>query len=278
MNALSWRVALLGTCAALSCTRPAQAGLVSTYTMPAPVLTVADLAPDDGIAARMDILSVQTTLTADISSPAGTQSDRSTPPPFTAGGAELSSGASTASARTDGALNDLTLQVAAFPEEQYVEAEVSGQQVITFTLTPHSSVDIAGHLSLHGGWQGAQPRAGSSLGWVFVSLIPPDNPWGVSIYRTLRIYGTQPSPADVALDYVLSYSNDSDAVVTMTWTLQSSLENNVSAIPAVPEPRAWAMLLGGMLMYGAGAAGRRKWPARRIRPDDNRARSKRSGA
>jgi hypothetical protein len=268
MNALARRLALLGTCAALVWTPLALAEIVTTYSVPAPVLTVADLTPDDGVAARMDILSVQTTLTADITSSAGTQSDRSTPAPFTAGAAELSRGASTASARTDGTLNDLALQVTAFPEASYMEAEVTGQQVITFTLTPHARVEIAGHLSLRGGWEGAEPGIANSLGWVFTSLVPADDLYGMSIFRSLRIYGTEPSPTELELDYLLSYSNDSDAIVTMTWTLQSSLESQLNAISPVPEPQAWLMMLGGMLLYGAAAVGGRKRPERRAPSSD----------
>lgn len=259
MNALPLRIALLATCAALVWTPLARAQMISTYTVSAPVLTVVDLAPDDGVAAGMDILSVQTTLTAEITSSSSTQSELSTPLPFAAGAADLSRGATSASARTDGTLNHLALQASVFPEDPHIEAEVTGQQIVTFTLTPHARVAISGHLSLQGRWDGTEPRAASSMGYVFASLVPPGDPWGVSINRWLRLSGPQPSPGEAELDYLLSYSNDTDAAVTMTWTLQSSLESHVYAIPTppVPEPQAWTMLLAGMLLYGA--VRRRHW-------------------
>ena len=254
MNALANRIALLSIWAVLAWTPPARAQMVSTYTMPAPVLTVVDLAPGDGVAPGVDIVSVQTTLTADITWPVGGQSDRSTPPPFTAGAAELSSGATTLSARTDGTLNDLMLHVTAFPGEAHMEAKVTGEQVITFTLTPHSRLSLAGHLSLRGGWEGTEHAVARSSGWVFAGLLPPDDPWGISILRSLQIYDTQPAPAQQELDYLLSYSNMLDEIVTLTWTLQSSLEIEVQPLAAVPEVPAWTMMLAGMLLYGAGVA------------------------
>lgn len=216
-------------------------------------LTVADLTPDDGVAAGYDIGPLYTELAAFTLS----ESQSSYPDPYQADHVRVGHGGSYSQASVGSTLGDLAAESAADADlGMFGTIQGFSLQTIWLTLRPHTALTIGGQAATM-----AQRVPGNDVDYFaesYLGILAADQDWHQLSWLEYesRVLPEEDLYHAQVHDFQFGYANDSDE--SMTVILQLSASNYIRVLPAVPEPAAWAMLAAGLAVLGVARSRRQR--------------------
>ncbi|HEU4853172.1 MAG TPA: PEP-CTERM sorting domain-containing protein [Telluria sp.] len=226
-----------------------RADMVTTINISRVAFTTIDLAPDDGIAARTDVLTMRTNLTAYMRTADEYWSDTRTPAPFSPASAHIGAVQSSVTAAVDGTAGNGSLLIDLSGAGDGIEASARSEQVVTLVVTPYSRLSISGHMLMSGIW--ADPNViPYQTDTIFHTYLTPDLPGAGSI-RQLRVHGDEfPSSSQQEADYLLTWENNTAEYLTLEWRTVNQVISRVGPSLPIPEPNVLPMLLAGLFVFG----------------------------
>lgn len=132
------------------------------------------------------------------------------------------------------------------------DMEATARQSVVYTVAAHTLLMVSG-TAVQTTQANAGPKDPTGTASVYLTLVPAN----ASVWNQVS-FGIDRRSADRYDPFALSYANNSDAAiqVTFNYTLQSH-----AAISAVPEPSSWLMLGAGLAALAGSGRLRRKLAA-----------------
>lgn len=217
-----------------------------------------DLTPADGAAPGFDIVAIEPSLFASIYTPDADYYANAFPPSLTPAAVQLGLGTAGVSARTNGALADVSADAtgdASLGDYGYLGG--SANQAVHSMLRPHSVLTIAGHLSTLATRSAGPAEYYDVAGMAYVGIVDEHGYTFTQFARQSLAFADWPDTMRIDEDFTLAFANGSaqDRPVSVYF---QALANLTRIATPVPEPSMATLLAAGLLLGAAAAATRRR--------------------
>jgi hypothetical protein len=215
---------------------------------------VLDLTPADGRAAGYDIVSIETSLFAGITTLTADYYVAGYPTPLAPASVHLGLGTAAVSARTNGALADVAATAtgdASLGGYGYLGGSANG--AVHLMLRPHTVLTIAGHLSTLAERSSAPGEYDDVSSMAYVGIVDEHGYTFTQFIRQSLAYADWPDRMAVEEDFMLAFANGS-AVDRPVSVYFQALTHVMRIATPVPEPAAAVLLCAGLLVLGSRAA------------------------
>ena len=253
---------VLAACASLAA-GPAFAGASGATSLGNVTLGVIDLTPQDGADAGYTIDSFDTRLmvyTDTSNTGGGFYPTTVTPPPYTAGNAQMAHSSATAGATTTGDVGDVAAHVTtgtALGLDNMVSAD--SQQWIWLTLAPHTLLTVSGDVLTDATRSLDAGEGYSVFSWASIDITDSEmHTFSYLSRESALIWGEDTSAASSSEFFTLAFANPGATAMAVSVNFLAYTDITVTAA-VVPEPTTYAVLLAGLLLTGSAArrAGRK---------------------